>query len=119
MVEGERQPHSVIENILTVDRLYPARDRSYAEDTGLRRIDNGSKALDAHRAEICDGERAAAQLVGRYRTCLSTGNERLGLSRKLVERERISRENGVISGIFLYTAFQAYPVSAGSMTTSP
>ena len=90
VVEGEGETHSRVNLAFSVQAVGGA---AYAEDCGLRRIDNGSEAFNAHRAEVGDGEAAAGHFVGRELAFACLACESLRLSGEFCEGEGVGTED--------------------------
>src|SRR5436190_21324887 len=76
VIAAEADPHALASN----DGALVAHDgdvanAANAEDSGLRRIDDGGELVHAIGAEIADGNRAARELVGAEFLVLRAGGE--------------------------------------------
>ena len=94
MIEGERETHSRISNVACGSLLHAVNDGANTENTGLRRIDNGSKAFNTERTEVGNGKACAGKLIGADLSALSLADQSLGLSSELVERQGLCQRKG-------------------------
>jgi len=86
VVVSQGETHCLIALELAIDHANFGHKGIYAEDTGLRRIDNRGEALDAERTNVGDGEGCTGEEIGADVAGFALCSESLSFSGDLSKR---------------------------------